>query len=923
MSNQIPSVSFNQKIIGPTPFVSFWRNTIGVAGPFSRGPVGPIRISDRSEFISLYGEDNTAGSIAVRSAILQGATNFVIRRVVPSVRRGTAVVGFTGTNPLQEAFVAVVGDRTVGLTMEASYISSPTFEVGSFAGGEIATNDSTLNLPNFSGIGQLSLEVLESIVPSDVVASDPFTIEAINISNGTGNVQLVTVPNAPDLATVEASVRPGLVLTLDTTDTSGATFAGGYLNILSYPFDLGGVPAFYVSRSVSGAGITPTALIVVAEARNPADPEFSVHGFRYVSTEGSPELVGGLLTPRNFYGLRDSYQGFTVVPHDNAFHQVTFVTGPTLALVANTGISLKIANPNSTPQLDLVPGTNYTIGVIQGSVAIGDTDDAAPAFPRPGIAFAPGMSAVEVLQALQDAILRNTALYSLFDRLEVNILDIPFNLTLQSSFAGVEANRIHFTVDRVVSDGSPNDLLLGAAGVLYGAVQSVAGGQDGATAGDRVLFDAAGAPNILIEAISPGAVSNNVRISIIPLPPRQFQVEIVDEGSAGYLTPLPSEVYTLSTESIDPQTGLFNASLDSNIVRIFHIPTLRSRGLPIPNSVLDALPVRLAPPVASVVDLLDPKHPSHRGAAYLRNFYLRGGTEPAGYNVNRPEEEDVLAALRDLEQEDVAILMVPGVRLLDSKYDAAVAELGAQVLRATPLNGLRIGVVSTPARLGAAQAALLARYVNNRNLVPVSGYGTLGGTSGLGFNAVAPDGLYAGMLANLAPQVSPADGSSTGPVIGITSVDTDNSPSNLNALTVNHVEVLYYDRALRIFKFLNGVSSSSNPYHRYISITRMEQQIMSDLYASLSWVRSQSHTLDLRKRVADSVDAYLATLRRADRIFSFRPTICDESNNSIEDVTNGRMNVHLTYTPVFPADYIIVEVRRDLSTDLTLQTLSS
>lgn len=927
MQNQIPSVTFNQKIIGPTPFRSFWRSTAGIAGVFSRGPVGPLRITDRNQFISLYGEDNSPGSVAMRAAILQGATDFIVRRIVPSRTEGSAVVSFIGSNPLEEAYVNVVGARTVGLLFDASYISSPTFPIGSFAGGELDTQDVQLNLPNFTGTGQLSLEVIESIVPSSLVTSGPFTIKVINISNATGNVQIATLNSSLDQQIVEDNVKPGVAIKLHGTDVSGGSLGGspsGYLNVLSYPFDLGGVTAFYVSRSVSAVGVTPTNIVVTAGARSPSDPEFSIHGYRYIAVDGAAELVEGLIAPFNSYGLRDSFQGFAVVPHNNAYHEIPFITSTagTLALVSNTAVRLRVANPNATAQLDLVPGTNYAIGIVKSGVSVGDIDTLAVGFPRPAIAFSPGLSAVEILQTLQDAILQDSQLYSLFSALSVNTIDIPYNLTLGTAFNGAEANRVKFKLTRTVSSGTPSDLLYGAGGALYGVTQSVAGGQNGATSATRVLFDATGAPNVLIEGISPGAISNKVKISVIPLPPRQFQVEIVDEGSSGYLTPVPSEIYTLATESIDPQTGLFNASLDSNIVRIYHIPTLRSKGLPIPTSVLDSLPVRLAPPVASVLDTSDPKHISQRGTVYLRNFYLTGGSEPANYNATRPEEEDVLAAVRDLEQEDIFAIALPGIQLLDSKYDAAIAEVIAQAQRATPLNGMRIAILAAPPRLRAAQSSLLARFINNPVVVVVSGYSTLGGTSQLGFNAVSPDGFYLGQLATLAPQVSPADGSSTGPLVGVTSVDTDNSPANLNALTTNHIEVLYFDRPLGMYKFLNGVSSSSNPYHRYISITRMEHQIMSDLYASLAWVRSQSHTINLRKVVADSVDAYLASLRRADRIFSFRPTICDESNNSIADVTSGRMNIHLTYTPVYPADYIIVELRRDLSTDLTLQTLT-
>ena len=60
-----PNVSVRETIIGPTQFTSTWRNVIGVAAPFTKGPL-LSKISSRQELVSLYGEDNALGSIALR-----------------------------------------------------------------------------------------------------------------------------------------------------------------------------------------------------------------------------------------------------------------------------------------------------------------------------------------------------------------------------------------------------------------------------------------------------------------------------------------------------------------------------------------------------------------------------------------------------------------------------------------------------------------------------------------------------------------------------------------------------------------------------------------------------------------------------------------------------------------------------------------
>jgi hypothetical protein len=361
--------------------------------------------------------------------------------------------------------------------------------------------------------------------------------------------------------------------------------------------------------------------------------------------------------------------------------------------------------------------------------------------------------------------------------------------------------------------------------------------------------------------------------------------------------------------------------MDSRMVRCYFIPVILSKGLPVAQDFYNLTPQRLAPPIDDVEDVRDPKHVSHRGITYLRNIYLRGGKDPVDYNPVNPQERDVLAAIRRLEPEDVAILALPGITVQDARYEQAVSELVNQAETSTTINGLRIAVLQAPPNVTPSRAESIAQWVlRSDRIVIVAGHITMAGYRHLGINRVPCDGYYCGLLAMTQPHYSPAAVGVTPGIVGVVTVDTKGVPEVLDAITRAGLEALHYDPGLRQYKFLNGVTTSLEPARRYVCVRRQADQMITDLAAALQWVRSMPHTQELRRLVASSVDAYLRQLLREQRIFGFQPSICDESNNTITDVAQGRMNIKITYTPVFPADFIRVDLVRDLTSEFSVQT---
>jgi phage tail sheath protein FI len=197
------------------------------------------------------------------------------------------------------------------------------------------------------------------------------------------------------------------------------------------------------------------------------------------------------------------------------------------------------------------------------------------------------------------------------------------------------------------------------------------------------------------------------------------------------------------------------------------------------------------------------------------------------------------------------------------------------------------------------------------------------GARALGVNSLPPIGYYVGLLANIPPHVSPAAISAGQSVSGVLSVDSKSSPTFLDALTRARLEVLHYDSGLQLYKFLNGITTSNDSQRKYVSVRRMTDQIIMDLYRNLQWVRSSPNTRSLRSRVASACDAYLQSLRRDEKIYAFSSTICDESNNPVQDISNGKLQIRLTFTPIYPADFIQVNVIRDLTTEFSITTTPS
>jgi len=925
-----PHVRFNETTLGPIPFTPEWRNTIGVAGVFSKGPIGPTRISSRQEFASLYSEDDSSGSLFVREAMLQGATNFIISRVMPSSKPAAGLVSLqSSSNPtVNEAFISTGSDRTIGLSLQMSYVGSPSVAPGEFLGEKVAVrSNSTLDLTtfgNYTGTGVLQYEMREKVITSAITPSA--TIAAVNIKNIAANgIQQLTIDNAVSpsgVTALKAKAKPGLVIVKAVGDSSTATLPSNGLQILTYPYESAtGQWSILVQGTVTAATTTTgsdTGIVIQA----PSTGNFFILSYNYSSPDGGVLPTGTV--PANTYSFGNAL-GFYILNST----QKGWVNQQLLKLSTGiyswqpTGIYASFGDTASTDPLELIPGASFSIPFVRGVVTVGETNTAATGFPNTLKAFTAGTSSAEILAQLKQQMLLDNVISTIVGDVLVNDALVPYSLSFETNFEGLEANRVNYSLSRTVSSGTPTDIQFGSGGASYDIAYNMQGGQDGMRPASIYLYDVAGNPLVYIEALSPGVAGNKIQISVRPAPPGKFRLDVVDTAGLSSSVPSLPETFLLSNYNVSTQSGVYSEVLDSKLIRAYFLPVALNNSSQVRNSIYNLVPQRVAP-VLSILEnstaVENILHPSHRGVSYLTNLSLAGGSEPVNYATVAPPDEDYVEALRRLEPEDIALLCAAGITVSDVRYEQTVTELLIQAERSSTFNGLRIGIVSAPPRLTVSRAASITSGLSSERLVVVSGYATLAGARYLGTNSVAPDGFYAGVLSVIPPHVSPASVYAGRSVAGAISTDAKNDPTYLDPLTRSRVEVLHFDTGLQLYKFLNGLTTSSDSTGRWVSIRRLADQIIMDLYRNLQWVRSAPNDRDLRSRVASAVDAYLRTLLRDGQIFGFQPTVCDESNNSQFDASQGRLNVSVTYTPIFPADYINVTLIRDVTTEFSLST---
>ncbi|MFB6284723.1 MAG: hypothetical protein ABEK59_12485, partial [Halobacteria archaeon] len=694
---------------------------------------------------------------------------------------------------------------------------------------------STAKEPVIDGLGRVNFVVEEEIDLIDYYDTNnsqpkyepnaltvDLTTDAINLSSGgtitAGAIKRLkldknlidTAGNTAQLTILKDVAKPGLGL----QDTNDNLSTG--LTILTYPFEQQGKVQMFVKND-TGSDITlpstsPNELNLYVYTADDSQPSSGDLIFVVKGTVDSDE-IGSLDSAFYTEKINDAHFFIPVHKGSTSWHKSKLLkenTDPDYQEV-DIGVPIRFGSIGDTDfsfndiyggdfdtlssDYFLQPGSNFFVRFYSTKVTVGAGQDGS----NVDGAFEKGKDASEIIRELEDAVATHPQMLELLDNIEVQSALLPPQLVFESSFSGLEAQRIKFKAIRNITSGSPTDINYedSNGNDLFDTWQQLKGAENGQRDARRYFYDRVGNEILMVRALSAGERGNNINVSITPLQEGQFTISVSYNDNLGQLVDLPDETYTLDNENIDLQTGLYLTTASSNLIRAYFLPVYNTGGrVQLSEKDYDALPARLAPPNGRVTNTSDIRHPSFSGADVLQNISLLGGYTPTDTDGRLPSK-DYEAAVRRLEDTDVAFIALTGFDAEDWKYRDVLTRALSQAEQSSPFNGLRSVVIAAPPRLTKNRATRISKLFNSDRLVIVGGWNTFFGTRQLGVNSVSPVGYYVGKTAETPPQISPA---AAGRVAGVLTNELKARPDFLDHLTRVGIEALYYDNSKRGYK---------------------------------------------------------------------------------------------------------------------------
>lgn len=216
--------------------------------------------------------------------------------------------------------------------------------------------------------------------------------------------------------------------------------------------------------------------------------------------------------------------------------------------------------------------------------------------------------------------------------------------------------------------------------------------------------------------------------------------------------------------------------------------------------------------------------------------------------------------------------------------------------------GLRVAVLNTNKGLSPDQAVADVGALDSMRGILTYPWIELSDLAGI---LVAPDGAYAGRLATIGAHESPSNKQ----INGINSTERFLAEADLKALTLARISPISLD-GRRGFRIRNGVNLSSDPAWSQTNIRRIFDKLEMEIYEATQWAKSENNTPKLRKAIADQIDNYLVVKKQQGEIYDFKPTICDDTNNTPETIQARILNTTIRVRPNYAADYIDHRIQR-------------
>jgi phage tail sheath protein FI len=172
---------------------------------------------------------------------------------------------------------------------------------------------------------------------------------------------------------------------------------------------------------------------------------------------------------------------------------------------------------------------------------------------------------------------------------------------------------------------------------------------------------------------------------------------------------------------------------------------------------------------------------------------------------------------------------------------------------------------------------------------------------------VAPDGYYAGRLATLNPCQSPSNKA----IYGIRKLERDFTYAEVKAVTLARISPITLVNG-RGYRIRNGVTLSSDAAWCQTNIRRQQDKMEMEIYNAIQWAISEPHNKTTWNAIATQCDAYLRIQLSSGFIYGYLPTLCNEQTNPSENIISRILTFILRWKPLYAADYIVMEVKREL-----------
>jgi hypothetical protein len=463
------------------------------------------------------------------------------------------------------------------------------------------------------------------------------------------------------------------------------------------------------------------------------------------------------------------------------------------------------------------------------------------------------------------------------------------------------------------------------------------GGRDSGSFAYRDFYALDGRPLVRIQALSPGDYGNNIRVTIIPDEVSEgsarFYLQVEDTSAEVSLGGPKVESFYLDNKAVNTDTGVYVETETSNLVRVYLIPAIEPsnpivRAARLTPDIYTQLPLRLAPALEAQDNSYSTGFTRFgaQGSSTISDVFLRKGTNfsAAGDATSAIEARKAgyLEALELVRSIDVTWIGVVGIYYGDNDYKEVFEKLKEIVDSSGPsTGGFRRAVVQLSPTVTPRSAGTMRTQVNSPRFIQIAGMAQGRSMSGIAYRSEPVVGAYIGLGASRGPHLSPASTYGERSVIGFTYSSINPTPSNLEAYTQSGTEVFYLDPGLNVFKFLNGISSTTNNLLRHVSVVHSWDQARDRIYKSLLSYRSQNISPQLLSRIASACDAVLAEFVRNEMLSAYQPTICDARNNSEDDARRGIINILIQARPIFPGDYLKVTDILDFRSSLTINAL--